>query len=183
MCWKDAKNGDIRVFGINTDTFRVGHIEICKSQARAVCADGWDERAAMVACRQLFPESGGTSCALLMCHKQQILFQAMQQNFATTLALGRGRKKECQDLDAMGMKENFLNVELKQTLAHRMQECCVVSYTEKCPALSYFVRCLYYAIPCDAAGTDNSTCPTILLPGDLMYPTCETCKPALSHIN
>ena len=67
----------------------------------------------------------------------------MQQNFATTLALGREvGEKECQDLDAMGMKEHFLNVELKRTLAYRMQECCVVSYTEKCLALSNFVRCL-----------------------------------------
>ena len=59
MCWNDAHN-NIRVIGLHTDIFRGGRIDICLdgSRIRAVCADGWDEHAAMVACRQLFPGSG-----------------------------------------------------------------------------------------------------------------------------
>ena len=62
VCWSGANDGDIRVVGINTGTFKAGRIELCwGSQTRAVCADGWDEHAAMVACRQLFPGSGGAA--------------------------------------------------------------------------------------------------------------------------
>ena len=55
--------GTIRVKGINTDTFKAGHIEICVNMTvwtvwRTVCADGWDEHAAKVACKELYPESG-----------------------------------------------------------------------------------------------------------------------------
>ena len=50
-------NGDIRVNGINTDTFKAGHIEMVdlRPEWRAGCADGWDEQDA---CRQLFQGSG-----------------------------------------------------------------------------------------------------------------------------
>ena len=52
--------GDVlTVKGINTDIFKAGYMEICiENKWRAVCADGWDEHAAMVACRQLFPGTG-----------------------------------------------------------------------------------------------------------------------------
>ena len=76
MCWNGANDGDIRVFGINTDTFRLGHIELCvEGERRVVCAEGWDEHAATVVCRHLqsgtpisfivakCPVFDGTSCA------------------------------------------------------------------------------------------------------------------------
>ena len=46
-----------------------------------------------------------------MCHNY-ILSQATPQHFATTLALGAGVEGECQDLDAVEMKENFSNVKV-----------------------------------------------------------------------
>ena len=61
QCWGGARNGDIRVVGINTDTFRLGRIELCVgNDRRVVCAEGWDEHAAMVVCRHL-SESGNLS--------------------------------------------------------------------------------------------------------------------------
>ena len=68
-CEEDGRrleDGDIRVDRINTDTFKAGHIQIVKfvqarrlrQEWRAVCADGWDEHDALVACRQLFQGSG-----------------------------------------------------------------------------------------------------------------------------
>ena len=52
--WSGASISDIRVVGINTDTYRAGRIELCMGEARrAVCAEGWDEHAATVVCRHL----------------------------------------------------------------------------------------------------------------------------------
>ena len=61
MCRGGASDGDIRVVGINTDTFRLGRIELCVgNERRVVCAEGWDEHAATVVCRHL-SESGNLS--------------------------------------------------------------------------------------------------------------------------
>ena len=46
--------------GINTDTFKLGRIELCVGEERrVVCAEGWDEHAATVVCRHL--QSGNLS--------------------------------------------------------------------------------------------------------------------------
>ena len=84
----------------------------------------------------------------------------MQQHHATILALGAGLEVECQDLDAMGLKPHFSNVEIPLKIACNMQECCVVRYARKGhatkPIISYIT-----------AGSDSSTCSVLQLPGDI----------------
>ena len=56
-----GQGGDGCAYG-TTVTFKACHIEICVHMTqvwtvwRAVCADGWDEHAAKVACQQVFQE-------------------------------------------------------------------------------------------------------------------------------
>ena len=154
-------NGDIIVRGINTTTFKVGRMEICvqkrdgSGEWRAVCAYGWDEHAAMVACRQLFPGSGIFHTHALICIidvRQNILSQALLQYHAKTLALGGGsaeekeeeeKEEECRDLIAQGMNQHCSNVGIKQALATRMQGCYVVSHkAAMCHAANQQCTCL-----------------------------------------
>ena len=94
--------------------------------------------------------------------------QAMQQHHAITLALGAGLEEECQDLDAVGLKKHFSNVEIPLKIACTMQECCVVRYAEKGHAtkpISYIT-----------AGRDNSTCSVYITTTWRHYTTIYSCK-------
>ena len=124
---REYNTGDIVVKGISTTIFKVGRMEICvrSGEWRAVCADGWDDHAAKVACRQLFPGTGTFHIHALICIidvRQNILSQALLQYHAQTLALGGGsaeekeeeeKEEECQDLIAQGMNQHCSNVGIK----------------------------------------------------------------------
>ena len=69
MCRLQRDNGDIRVRGFETDTFKAGRMEIChQGQWWEVCDDGWDRNSAQTVCKQLgFTEGKCGQNRVLLC--------------------------------------------------------------------------------------------------------------------
>ena len=54
QCEGGAVVGDVRVLGTQTESLVAGRLEVCFEMGwRPVCDDGWDEREAVVTCRNL----------------------------------------------------------------------------------------------------------------------------------
>ena len=104
----------------------------------------------------------------------RVCSKTVQQNCATIHVLGAGQtEKECHSLHAEGMKRHSWIV---QTLQWQIHVPIRQEYYAVCHPGKYVPYQLSNIPP---AGRDNSTCPTILVPGDSTCATCNQTCPSL----